>query len=63
MTDTILDRIVEQKRFRIEQRQNEISLPDLRQKAESLAKLAPGSEQPANFAAALRQPKKPGPDR
>jgi len=74
LTGTILDRIVEQKRFRLEQRQSDLSLLDLRQKAEALIRLqsstahapealagmAANAAQPASFAAALRKPKSLG---
>ena len=36
LTGTILDRIVDQKRFRLEQRQNLLSFQALRQKVEAL---------------------------
>ena len=60
LTGTILDRIVEQKRFRLEQRQNEISLQDLRHQAEHLASANPGDVAIARFATALRKPKSLG---
>jgi indole-3-glycerol phosphate synthase len=54
LTGTILDRIVEQKRFRLDQRQGQITLADLRRDAEAL------SGDPIDFAAALRRPKSLG---
>lgn len=53
-TGTILDRIVDQKRFRLDQRQAQLSLSDLRREAELLTVL------PADFASALRRPKSLG---
>jgi indole-3-glycerol phosphate synthase len=53
-TGTILDRIVEQKSFRLDQRQRLLPLENLRREAEALIARGPG---PVNFAAALRQPK------
>lgn len=53
-TGTILDRIVDQKRFRLDQRQQQRSLLDLRRDAEALTAL------PADFAAVLKQPKSLG---
>ncbi len=54
ITGTILDRIAEQKRFRLEQRQAAQSFASLRSAAEALA------EPPADFVAALRIPKSLG---
>ncbi len=53
-TGTILDRIVEQKRFRLDQRHSQLSLHDLRRQAEALTDL------PVDFASALRVPKSLG---
>ncbi|MDD2533455.1 MAG: indole-3-glycerol phosphate synthase TrpC [Eubacteriales bacterium] len=53
-TGTILDRIVDQKRFRLDQRQNTIAFEQLRRDAEAL------TQQPSDFAAALIKPKSLG---
>ncbi len=54
ITGTILDRIVEQKRFRLDQRQQKITLAQLRRDAELLPTA------PASFAEAIKIPKSLG---